>query len=494
MKIEFSARNAKRLRDVLTYIFIGVIIVALLSFGAVQRIPFLVVACALFSVAIVSAALIGEPVRARTVFRAALALLIVMSGWILLQTISFSGNPLAHQAWEAANLVTGKHGGSISVSPQDSRASLLAFVVPMVTFMTGLILCTSDERSETILRTLIVTSAVIATLGLLQFILTPKQLLLSEKVYYLDSLTTVFVNRNTAATYLGLTTLGMMVICWQHRRQGYFRALKSWLSHGSKSRSKGKILWPSVALLLLVLTIMALLLTKSRAGITSTFVAILVLMPFLMLNRGEDKPLSSFAPRKRSKLVTLLKIVVGTLLVVTFYSTFAGRMLLRAETRGPDNRFCIIPGILNAINDNLWTGTGFGSFADVFPAYRNPECWMPDFWERAHNSYLEALLGLGVIFAVALILATLVLSWALIKGLRDRRRLRLYPALGISATLLVALHAILDFSLQIPGFALFFTAFMAPIISISLGRRRENVKPYIRSGSFHPAAVLVRER
>ena len=477
----------------LTYVFIGVIIVALLSFGAVQRIPFLFVACALFSVAIVSAALIGEPVRARTVFRAALTLLIVMSGWILLQTISFSGNPLAHQAWEAANLVTGKHGGSISVSPQDSRASLLAFVVPMVTFMTGLILCTSDERSETILRTLIVTSAVIATLGLLQFILTPKQLLLSEKLYYLDSLTTVFVNRNTAATYLGLTTLGMMLICWQHRRQGYFRALKSWLSHGSKSRSKGKILWPSVALLLLVLTIMALLLTKSRAGITSTFVAILVLMPFLMLDRGEDKPVSSFAPRKRSRLMTPLKIVVGTILTIAFFLTFAGRMLLRAETRGPDNRFCIIPGLFNAIKGNLWTGTGFGSFADIFPAYRDPDCWMPDLWQQAHNSYIEGLLGLGIIFAFALLFVFVVLAWALIKGLRDRRRFRLYPALGISAVALVVLHAILDFSLQIPGFAVFFTAFMAPIVSVSLGRRRENVKPYTRSGQFQPSAVLVQE-
>jgi hypothetical protein len=62
--------------------------------------------------------------------------------------------------------------------------------------------------------------------------------------------------------------------------------------------------------------------------------------------------------------------------------------------------------------------------------------------------------------------------------------LRHYVLLGLAATVLVALHAAVDFSLQIPGFAVFFAAFLSAVVTISLGRNGgEAERQYVRPAS-----------
>jgi len=472
--ITFSNRAARQLRNALTHSFIAVVIFALLCFGSVQRLPFLLVSTAMLLLTLIAAFFIGEPARARGVFRATLFLLTVMCVWVALQSLQFSGNPLAHPAWIDAGRITGRTGGSVSVSPADTLAAMLQLAMPLVTFMTGLILCTSDDRAEKILKRLTVISAAISVFGLLQFLAAPHQLLFWEKTVYLDSLTTVFVNRNTAATYLGLTMLGLTVICEQYWRQGRFRLFRRWALKGVLPRSIDKMLWPGLAVLMLTLTIMALMLTRSRAGISSSVVGMLVLLPLMIF--GRPSTLRSHHSRpQRSIYRTIGMTAAGIVTVLLCLSLFAGRMLLRAQVRGDDDRFCIMPGLIKAIGQFPLTGTGFGTFADVFPAYRDPHCWLIGVWERAHNTYLEGMLGLGILFPLAIALVFSVLIWTLFRGLKDRRRLHPYPALGVAAVILVALHALLDFSLQIPGFALFFAAFIAPLTSIAFGVGRHNV-------------------
>jgi O-antigen ligase len=473
--ITFSNRAARRLRNALTYTFIAVVVFALLCLGSVQRLPFLLACCAMLPVTLAAALLIGEPSRGRGLFRAALLLLTVTCAWVLLQSLQFLGNPLAHPAWVEASRITGITGGSVSVSPADTLAAVLPLAMPLVTFMTGLILCTSDERAEKMLRRLTLVSAAIAIFGLLQFLVAPRQLLLWEKTAYLDSLTTVFVNRNTAATYLGLTMLGLTVICAQYWHQGRYHLFRRWVLKGVLPRSIDRMLWPGLVVLMLTFTVMALMLTRSRAGISSSLVGMLVLIPFLATGRPVTRRARHGRPRPRSRWRTLMAVAAGIAVVLLFLLLFAGRMLQRAQVRGEDDRFCIMPGIFKAIGEFPLTGTGFGTFADVFPAYRDPHCWLIGVWERAHNSYLEGMLGLGILFPMAILFGFSVLFWTLGRGLKDRRRLRLYPALGVAAVLLVALHAILDFSLQIPGFAVFFAAFIAPLASIALGVGRHTV-------------------
>ena len=67
---------------------------------------------------------------------------------------------------------------------------------------------------------------------------------------------------------------------------------------------------------------------------------------------------------------------------------------------------------------------------------------------------------LGVPVALALLAAVGGAVGLCIQGLRERRHDRLYPALAVSAAVLLGSHALFDFSVQIPAVAITFAALL----------------------------------
>ena len=129
------------------------------------------------------------------------------------------------------------------------------------------------------------------------------------------------------------------------------------------------------------------------------------------------------------------------------------------------------PAQWEAIRDNWKLGTGFGTFRDVFPMYRHAECaGIFGYWDRAHDVYLEGFLGFGILFPIVLVIGVTALVWTLVRGVRLRRSLRHIPIAGLSGLVLTLLHSAVDFSLQIPGFNVYFAAAMAAAVTVSLGR------------------------
>jgi hypothetical protein len=63
------------------------------------------------------------------------------------------------------------------------------------------------------------------------------------------------------------------------------------------------------------------------------------------------------------------------------------------------------------------------------------------------------MLELGVPAAMALNLAIALIAWRALRAMSSRRRSRIYLTVGVSATVLVGLHSLVDFSLQIPAIA-----------------------------------------
>jgi hypothetical protein len=68
---------------------------------------------------------------------------------------------------------------------------------------------------------------------------------------------------------------------------------------------------------------------------------------------------------------------------------------------------------------------------------------------------------LGIPAATALVLAVTGIAIVCLRGWKRRRRLFVYPWLSFCATMLVGLHALVDFSLQIPAVAIQFAAILA---------------------------------
>jgi O-antigen ligase len=108
---------------------------------------------------------------------------------------------------------------------------------------------------------------------------------------------------------------------------------------------------------------------------------------------------------------------------------------------------------LNAIGDSPYLGFGLGSFEDVFHLYRTESHEMMTRSVRAHNTYLENALELGIPAASMLVLAVVVIAAQCVLGVRRRRRDFVYPALAVAVSIQVAVHALVDFSLQIPAVA-----------------------------------------
>lgn len=399
--------NKRVLREVLLFAFIGLVILTLVPFGSVTPFPFAFAAIGMFALAIISGLLFGEPRQSRWVFSVALLLLVVLAGWTFIQTIELPSNWLANPAWNAARDLAGAQSAAISVEPADTLASILWVALPFVTFLTGLLLCDTDQRARKVLTGLGLTAGIIAVFGLLQFLLFPNILIVVEKRAYLDSLTAVFVNRNTAATFLGLGTLLMLTLV-----RDITRAYSNY-PPGEPGRN-ALLLRSWIYILLLCACFTALMLSRSRAGIFATFVAALIYFPWLVINWNGSRRHLRPAPRWRS----LLKLLSAIGFVVVLLTVFAGQAILRAQERRleDDDRFCILPGIWRAISDHWLTGTGLGTFRTVFSAYRDPACGIFGVFDRAHNFYLEGFLGLGILFPIATVLAFSVLARVFRRG------------------------------------------------------------------------------
>lgn len=130
------------------------------------------------------------------------------------------------------------------------------------------------------------------------------------------------------------------------------------------------------------------------------------------------------------------------------------------------------------IEDYPLTGSGFGSFRDVFPAYMPTGEYAR--WEQLHNDYYELLVEGGAI--AAMLLVWLIWNyWSRVlrraawsrRGSPDPESIGLLLGLGA-----LTVHAIFDFNHQIPANGLLFTAMAAIAVaraesSAAIGASRE---------------------
>ena len=457
------------MRIIFEILYYSTILVAVINYGAVDAITVSIVVVVMFAILVSLLLTHSPPEHSAKILLAGGTILILSGAWVVFQTTPLPRGILGHPSWNEIGALVPDLRATISVTPADDRAGWLRIAAPVGVFLAGLILFPTDKGSERALLMLAISGGVVALLSLQQFLLTPNMLLFARKTAYLDSLTGFFVNRNTAATYFGLmgilnfSMLGRML---SHQKYPHLsRALISGVSFEPKVMKH--FLLVAVVTASMVLCTVSLMLTKSRAGVGSTFVAAVVLV-LLMSFRTTAGPLKAMRGglSSRGRITSTLLSLFSVLL---FFSLFAGQAILRAETRGiDDGRFCVLPGMWSAVDDNFPWGTGLSSFAEVFPAYRDTDCPILGTWDMAHNLYIEGLIALGMGFPLLLLLANAFLWRSFVQGLSNRRSLRYAPELGAAATVLVSLHSIFDFSLQVSGFAIVFAAVLAPTVTISL--------------------------
>ncbi len=166
-------------------------------------------------------------------------------------------------------------------------------------------------------------------------------------------------------------------------------------------------------------------------------------------------------------------IVVGALVVSAIFLMFGDVVLgkisqLSFRDQGRMGLYLItIRSILAA----PLLGYGYGTFIDVFPMFRDQSVTTFGRWTAAHDSYLEAFQGLGLIFGPILVATVVVLVWRCIKGAATRKTQKVLPCVAASVASLLGAHALVDFTLQLQAIAITFMALLGAGVAQSESSR-----------------------
>ena len=385
-----------------------------------------------------------QPVAAHRL-RVPLLLFVGVCLWVVIQWAPWTPTAWHHPLWEDAGRVLGRElAGRISVNPDATLSALTRLLCYGGVFWLSLQLGRRFERARLGMHLMVYAGAAYALYGLVVQFSGSEKILWMDKWAYRGVVTSTFVNRNSYATYAGLTLVCAFAL--------YLNQLGRVLRTNAPGRVKlrlglDRLLGPAAPLFVAMLLLgTALLLTESRAGASSTLLGLVVLLGTALFGRT--------IPIRQAGVLSLVLLLAGvgvfSISGEKLAERLAGTETRELTRRGRGAAYAIV---VRAIGDAPLRGTGYGTFRDVFPLYRDESIEGPLIWDKAHNTYLENALELGIPATAALCGAVLGCARCCWLGIRRRRRNRLYPGVGVATTALVAAHATVDFSLQIPAVA-----------------------------------------
>lgn len=418
---------------------------------------------------ILLASLIYPELRTRALtqfhrYKIPLSLFGIVCLWVLFQWSTWSPSGLHHPIWQfTAQTLSIPLESRISINPDGSLRGLMHILTYWSIGWVGLLLAERQRTADIILKTLIIAGCCYALYGIAIYFTGNNTILVYEKWAYHSSLTSTFVNRNSYATYAGLMlVLSVGYICQKIKpitraSQAFSIKLRALLEFLFQHQ-----LWPVIGALLLVTS---LALTTSRAGALSSLIALTCLILFTFQNKRSGK--------QQTNWIALVSILGVATLV---FSLSAGQLSTRVETllaqTANPSRWEAYIITLKIIADAPLLGVGLGGFEDIFQYYRDTSLPAPVLWEKAHNTYLELLLELGIPAALLYFTAIALFIRSAFRGIAQRKSGKLYPIIGFSAAILVCLHSLVDFSLQIPAVSVNFAA----ILGVSLAQSRRKLK------------------
>lgn len=262
------------------------------------------------------------------------------------------------------------------------------------------------------------------------------------KRYYLDCATGTFVNRNHYAGFLEATlALGLGLAVYEARRMRE----------------------PSRALLIGLATVLGLaglLLSFSRTGIALGLGA----LGWTWFLSGGRRVRTSVVVAAAIVLVAAVPLLqIGADRLADRYAAASdeltaegGRVVVWRDTAAMAARFPI-------------TGTGFGTFAEVYPRYRSPEVRL--LYQHAHNDALQFLAEGGAIGVGFLLCVLIPVARRGTAGLGGA-----FGVLGVGAAAgLVALllHSLVDFNFRIPSNAALAAILGGVVLGLPSWHRRD---------------------
>lgn len=369
--------------------------------------------------------------------------------WAMLQSTSLLPAAHHHPIWRMAADALGRSTqGAISLDPDSTVLAVMRFATCAACFWVALQLARSRRRARRLVQAVAIIGFLYALYGVIAFEFFPNNLLWLKKIDYVDSVSSTFVNRNSYATYaaLGLIcALSLAVHRFTEQRSESLPATRQAAALIAQMTGLGGF-WIVVAGGVGV----ALVMTGSRGGIMATLLGLLAFALLTLLHGRRNAVGAGFA-----------LLLTGVTIAAAFFS-YGDLFASRLNNQGfiSDERVAAFSLTWRSILDAPWFGFGDGAFQSVFPIYRDASISPVGVWDKAHNTYLETLQGLGAPAALMLFTALALLWGRCVHAALSRRASATAPLAASVATVAVGLHALVDFSLQIQAVALTFTALL----------------------------------
>jgi len=322
--------------------------------------------------------------------------------------------------------------GTISLIPYRSLLEVLKVVAFLAVFSIAAIYFISRDRLKDFVVAPSLFGFCLAVFAILQ------KATWNGRLYWVRDLTMggepfgPFVNRNHFAGFIGMIiplTLGLAI---------------------TKHSREKKILYGFLAVIMAV----ALFFSLSRGGIVSFFSGMALFGLLLVASRLQQK---------KVWVIGIFIIALLTYLVWLGMDPIMQRFTQTDITK--EQRLIVWSTTLTAAKDFWLTGSGLGTFLNIFPLYA-PASVQGSIYDHAHNDYLEFLLETGLGGCMLLVCFTGLLLWYAFRStFEDSSGIMLMAALASAMS--IAVHSIFDFNLHILSNLLLFGIVLGMVAALS---------------------------
>ena len=341
---------------------------------------------------------------------------------------------------------------TLSYSPLISISWWIFLLSLSLFFISVSSLCVDSKKLKRVVYVIMGLAIIEGLYGLIQTLVPNLGVLWADHVQaYMGDARGTFINRNHFACFLGMVwplALGFMMAQggWG---QGY--SLKKILNSERLDRQ-------ALLALGIVVILLALLFSRSRAGIAGASTGLLT---FIILTRNGNKG------RFRYNWLFLvgISVILAAFSITIGVETIADRFLRIGDG---DSRLDFWRDSLPIIKDHP-LGIGLRNFEKVFPVY-NVSNLSNKIVDHTHNDYLQLLIEtgwIGFLTIMAGFIIFMIKSAFLIKRLDSKRDpMRFFLAVGaFSGLTSLAFHSFFDFNLQIPANCVYFVTLIAILYS-----------------------------
>lgn len=375
--------------------------------------------------------------------------------------------PATHKLYsETAGILEPAAWIPLSINAKATLTEFFRISSYVVFYILTVQLLTDKARLQKTVLIIIVFAALLSILAVVQKILSPDMIYWFRAVPVNATPMGPYVYHNAYAGLMEMLLPIALVLFYHYRpRFSYRRTFREVLAEiFNQHRTNLHILLGLAAILIFT----SIFVSLSRGGIISLCLSTTFLL--LIVKRRSE--------RSEAGIMALFVFTVTVLAVGWFGwdSIFARFESIRnAQGEISNERLVYWRDSVNIFKDFFLTGTGFGTFEDIYPSYRTSTGNMVV--DHAHNDYVELLSNGGVIgfFLVAWFGCTLFYQ-AIRAYLKRRESYTIYLFLGtMTGMVSILLHSSTDFNLQIGANGLYFFFLAGLAVSAANTRLRKGL-------------------